>query len=111
MELLDDVEIEIQSEISDEFTVFLIFGRQYPVPITLQTFRMVWKLFVLPSNGKVNFIFPRESKIGAFCYEAETLVTAEPLNAEIGSKWIATAGQGSLTLTKDCKLVFLLSCR
>lgn len=102
-ESFGDFEIELESEISDEFVVILVFGRKYPVPISEQTLKIAWKIFVLPSNGKVNFMFPHKSKVGAFYFNGESQVTAGPLDAKIGSTWVAmsSADQGSLVLTES----------
>ncbi|XP_019849915.1 PREDICTED: uncharacterized protein LOC109580805 [Amphimedon queenslandica] len=102
-ESFGDFEIEVESEISDEFLVILVFGRKYPVPISEQTLEVAWKVFILPTNGKVNFMFPHKSKVGAFYFHGESQGIAGPLDAKIGSTWIAmsSADEGSLMLTES----------
>ena len=48
-------------------------------------------------------MFPRKSKVGAFYFHGETQVTAGPVDAKIGSTWVAmsSADQGSLMLTES----------
>ena len=97
-----DIDIVYHNKTSDNNVVALVFARSYPIPLTKETFRMAWKIMMVPSMGNVKFTYPKRNRISAFFYNGSNRVSAGPYDADPGSTWIATATEnGSLRLEKD----------
>lgn len=97
-----DVEIVFHNHTSDNNIVVLVFARQYPVPITEETFKMAWKILIVPSMGNSRFKYPTENRISAFYYNGSNRIAAGPYDAEPGTTWIASATESNgVLLEKD----------
>ena len=102
-----DIDIGFHNHTSDNNIVVLIFARYYPIPLTEETFKMAWKVMMVPSMGNVKFTYPTKNKISAFYYNGSNRVSVGPHHAEPGTTWIASAKEdGSVYLQGDgwCRL-------
>lgn len=99
-----DIDIVFNNKTSSNNMVALIFARSYPIPLTEETFRMAWKIMMVPSMGNVKFSYPKCNRIAVFFFNGSNRVSAGPYDADPGSTWIATAAEnGSLRLERDGK--------
>ena len=100
-----DIDIAVYNETDDNNIVVMIFARHYPVPLTEETFRMAWKIMMIPSEGgNSRFSYPMTNRISAFYYNSDgnSRVTAGPYDAEPGTTWTAkTTKDGSIILEQD----------
>ena len=89
-----DIEVQVFNETEDDNIIVLVFARRYPIPLTIETMRMAWKILKIPSKGgNAKFTFPLKNSIGAFYNDKENHVSSGPFEAEPGSTWIATTQQ------------------
>ena len=106
-----DIDIVFRNKTSSNNIVALIFARSYPIPLTEETFRMAWKIMMVPSMGNVKFSYPKDNKIVVFFFNGSNRVSAGPYDAVPGSTWIATATEnGSLRLDRDGICIDVSAC-
>ena len=87
MEPIASISINIINNTLTPKTV-LIFGRNYPIPLSKQDVQDAWQTIPVPSHGRATINYPLKTAVGVFYTVSSATILYGPHLASPGTVWV-----------------------